>query len=177
MQFGARYTGAVGGEVEITCPDGTTLLTSDADCDARLSAALDHRVTLWPLQPADQLDHYRRGPADSADVMEELRGIFGREAGEPLPDFSVFPPELTEFESPPGTYLDAFPIMFMSTSALRALDAGAARRGRRRRAPLPPELRRRHRRLARPSGDRPGRAGGCGSATPSWRCSTRARAA
>ena len=121
MQFAARYTADPGGEVEITCPDGATLLTSEPDCNERLSKALDHRVTLWPLQPADQLDHYRRGPADSADVMEELRGIFGRDIDEPLPDFSVFPPELTEFESPPGTYLDAFPIMFMSTSALRAL--------------------------------------------------------
>jgi uncharacterized protein YcbX len=123
MQFAARYTAEPGGEVEITCPDGATLLTSQPDCDERLSKALDHRVTLWPLQPPDRLDHYRRGPADSDDVMEEMRSIFGREADEPLPDFSVFPPELVEFESPPGTYLDAFPIMFMSTSALRALDA------------------------------------------------------
>lgn len=123
MQFAARYTAEQGGDVEITCPDGTKLNTSDVDCDVRLSKALDHQVTLWPLQPADRLDHYRRGPADSDDVMEELRGIFGREADEPLPDFSIFPPEIIEFESPLGTYLDAFPIMLMSTSALRALEA------------------------------------------------------
>ncbi len=55
--------------------------------------------------------------------MAELRGIFGRTDDEPLPDFSVFPPELAEFESPPGTYHDCYPLMVMTTSALRALAA------------------------------------------------------
>jgi uncharacterized protein YcbX len=53
--------------------------------------------------------------------MEELNGIFGREPGEPLPDFSIFPPEIMEYESPPGTYLDAYPLLVMTTSALRTL--------------------------------------------------------
>jgi uncharacterized protein YcbX len=47
--------------------------------------------------------------------------VFGREAGEPLPDFSIFPPIIFEYESPPGTYLDAFPLLVMTTSALRSL--------------------------------------------------------
>ena len=55
-------------------------------------------------RPADDLEHYRRGAPDSDDVVAELRGIFGREDDEPFPDFSVFPPEIVEFESPPGTY-------------------------------------------------------------------------
>ncbi|MCU1502389.1 MAG: hypothetical protein JWM12_1743 [Ilumatobacteraceae bacterium] len=122
MQFTARYTGR-GGEVMITCPDGTTIATSDDDADERLSTALAHPVTLWPLQPVDALDHYRRGPADGDDPMAEIRAVFGREDGEPLPDFSVFPPEIIEFESPPGTYVDAFPLMLMTTSALAALAA------------------------------------------------------
>lgn len=114
-------SGGDGGPVTITLPDGTTVTTDDPDRDARISAALDHEVTLWPLRPADDLDHYRRGGPDSDDVMEELQGIFGREGDEPLPDLSVFPPEIIEFESPPGTYYDAFPLLVVSTSALRSL--------------------------------------------------------
>lgn len=119
MRFAARDDGD--GGVEITAPDGQLIRTTDADANERLSAALGHRVTLWPLQPADQLDHYRRGRPDSEDPIVELRQVFGREADEPFPDFSIFPPVIMEFESPPGTYLDAFPVMVMSTSALRSL--------------------------------------------------------
>jgi uncharacterized protein YcbX len=57
----------------------------------------------------------------SDDMMEELRNVFGRDIDEPLPDFSVFPPEVMEFESPPGTYYDCWPLMIMSTSALRSM--------------------------------------------------------
>jgi uncharacterized protein YcbX len=123
MQFAARYTGPLGGTVEITLPDGSTVRTDDSDVDARVSQALDHEVTLWPLQPADNLDHYRRGASDSDDLMAELRAVFGRTEDEPLPDLSIFPPEIMEFESPPGTYLDAFPLLLLTTSALRSMRA------------------------------------------------------
>jgi hypothetical protein len=33
----------------------------------------------------------------------------------------VFPPSLAEYESPPGTYYDAFPLMVMTESALTSL--------------------------------------------------------
>lgn len=121
MQFAARYEDGLGGHATITCPDGSTFSTSDADASTRLSAALEHEVTLWPLQPAEDLDHYRRGPSDGGDPMTELRAVFGREADEPIPDLSIFPPEVMEFESPPGTYLDAFPLMLMTTSAMRSM--------------------------------------------------------
>ncbi|HUS42993.1 MAG TPA: MOSC N-terminal beta barrel domain-containing protein [Ilumatobacteraceae bacterium] len=109
------------GQVEITLPDGSTVRTTDPDVDARVSSALDHRVRLERLRPADDLDHYRRGAPDSDDVVAELRGIFGRDENEPFPDFSIFPPSIAEFESPPGTYYDAFPLMVMTEAALAAL--------------------------------------------------------
>jgi uncharacterized protein YcbX len=121
MRLAARDLGD--GQVEITLPDGSTVRTTDADVDERVSAAIDHPVRLEPLHPVDDLDHYRRGRPDSDDVLEELRAVFGRTVDEPLPDFSVFPPEVAEFESPPGTYHDCFPLMVMTTSALRALAA------------------------------------------------------
>lgn len=112
-----------GGQVEITLPDGTVTATGDPDVDARVSAALDHPVRLERLAPVDDLDHYRRGAPDSDDIVEELRGIFGREADEPFPDFAIFPPAITEFESPPGTYYDAFPLLVMTEAALSDLAA------------------------------------------------------
>jgi uncharacterized protein YcbX len=126
MRLAARYVDpdpAPGSTVEITLPDGTTVRTDQPGVDDRVSAALGHRVTLWPLQPATDLDHYRRGAPDSTDMLAELRAVFAREADEPLPDLGIFPPVIMEFESPPGTYLDAFPLLVMSTSALRSLAA------------------------------------------------------
>ena len=40
-----------------------------------------------------------------------------------LPDLSAFPEVILEFESPPGTYHDVHPLMIMTTSALRSLEA------------------------------------------------------
>jgi uncharacterized protein YcbX len=45
----------------------------------------------------------------------------GREPDEPLPDFSLFPSELFEFTSPPGTYVDAFPLHLLTTASLSAM--------------------------------------------------------
>ena len=119
MQLAARDLGD--GRVEISLPDGSVVRTGDPDADERVSAAIDHPVRLEPLRPADDLDHYRRGAPDSDDMETEMRGIFGRDADEPFPDFSIFPPIIAEFESPPGTYYDAFPLMVMSAAALAAL--------------------------------------------------------
>jgi uncharacterized protein YcbX len=109
------------GAVRITLPDGGTVLTTDDDRDERISAALDHRVTLQSLAPPEDLEHYRRGAPDSDDPLVELREIFGRDEDEPFPDFSVFPPEIMEFESPLGTHHDAFPLLVLTTSALQSL--------------------------------------------------------
>jgi uncharacterized protein len=109
------------GGVSITLPNGSVVHSGDDDVNERLSAALNHPVTLWPLQSADNLDYYRRGAGDGDDMLADLRGIFGREDDEPLPDFSVFPPSIMEFESPPGSHVDAYPLMLMSTSSLRSM--------------------------------------------------------
>lgn len=121
MRLAAAYDDGPGSTVTITLPDGDTVRAGDDDAALRVSTELDRPVTLWPLLPPTDLDHYRRGAPDSDDLMDELRAIFGREPDEPLPDLSVLPPEIFEFESPPGTYVDAFPILVMSTSALRSL--------------------------------------------------------
>ena len=126
MQCGAAYADEPSLQqrvppVQITLPDGSRVRSDASDVSERLSDALQHPVTLWPLQPASDRDHYRRGAADHDDVVEELRDIFGRREDEPLPDLSVFPPEIIEFESPPGTYFDAYPVHLITTTSLRTI--------------------------------------------------------
>lgn len=121
MRLAAAYRDGPGSPVDITLPDGSTVRAGADGTDAAVSAALDHEVTLWPRLPATELDHYRRGAPDSEDLLEELRSIFGREPDEPLPDLSVFPPEILEYESPLGTYHDAFPLLLVTTSAMRSI--------------------------------------------------------
>jgi uncharacterized protein YcbX len=118
MRFTARDL--ADGHVEITLPDGSTVSTLDADVDERVSAALDHPVRLERLHDAADVDHYRRG-APEGDPLTEFREVMGREGDEPLPDFSIFPPTIVEFESPPGTYYDAWPLLVMTQAALDAL--------------------------------------------------------
>jgi len=108
---------------QITLPNGETLRPGDANAAERLSAALGRKVTLWPLLPASALEHYRRGAPDHADMLTELRAVFGRTPDEPLPDFSQFSSELIEYESPPGTYFDAYPLLIVTDATLRKLRA------------------------------------------------------
>jgi len=125
MRCRARYTAdPKPGEIlaaEMTFADGTQCGTDSPDANNALSTALGQRVTLWPLQPASDLDHYRRGAPDNEDLEQELREIFAVLPDETLPDISALPPEVFEFESPPGTYFDAFPLLVMTDASLRRL--------------------------------------------------------
>ena len=119
MQFSASRNND--GTVTITCPSGETVSSADANVNQVLSSALGHEVALDCLPADGAPEHFRRGPRDSDDPMAELRGVFGREEHEPLPNFAAFPPEIAEFESPPGTHHDCWPLMVMTTSAMDAL--------------------------------------------------------
>jgi len=110
------------GTVMVGLPDGAMGTAGDPDLDRQLSQFLGRAVRLEALRSADDLDHFRRGPSDSDDMLGELRAVFGRDPDEPLPDLSVFPPEVMEFECPPGTYYDCYPLMVMSTAAFADLE-------------------------------------------------------
>jgi uncharacterized protein YcbX len=148
MRCAARYTDEPTASrvapPEIALPDGAKLRANATDAAERVSAAVGQKVTLWPLLPADKLEHYRRGAPTHDDFEREMRAIFGREPDEPLPNLAAFPPELFEYESPPGTYFDAFPILLLSDATLRRLKALAPRRAWT--CALRPNLRRRERR-------------------------------
>ena len=122
MRFQAASTG--GNTAEVTAPDGDTCSTNTDAINAWLSEKMSHEVSLWPIMPADDLDHYRRGAPDSEDFEQELRELFGRLPDEPLPDLTAFA-EVMEFESPPGTYFDAFPLMLMTQQSLDTLSERA----------------------------------------------------
>ncbi len=137
--------------VDITLPDGSRIGSDAVDVAGRLSQLVGRPVSLWPLQPASNKAHYRRAQPGAAligllsrsqtfrrlfqtlarhtSLEAELRRDFSREPDEPIPDLSVFPAELFEFASPPGTYFDAFPLHLLTTASLAAmarLNPGAA---------------------------------------------------
>jgi hypothetical protein len=122
MRLAATYpsppAAAGSSPAEIVLPDGSRCRTDDPDVNARVSAALDHAVSLWPLLPADAVEHYRRGAPTHADFEEEMRATFARTPDEPLPDLTVFPPELFEFESPLGRTSTPSRCCCMTTSSL-----------------------------------------------------------
>mgnify|MGYP003579433310 CR=1 FL=1 len=147
MQCEARYREPPNGDaiphVVMRFPDGVELTSDSKDVNERLSELLGRSVSLWPRQPATNLEHYRRKsrlarafarlarvsafraaiPALTSfgKANAELREAFSREPNEPVPDLSTLPPEILEFTSPPGTYFDAFPIHALTTSSLTAM--------------------------------------------------------
>jgi len=110
---------------EIELPDGLRVRSDSPEAARRLSALLGREVSLWPRLPAESREHYRRVFEEGVDPMEDLRQIFGRLPDEPLPDLSVFPPELFELTSPAGTYFDAFPLHLVTTGHLEFLSRRA----------------------------------------------------
>ena len=148
MQSAAGYREAPAAgfipHVDMNFPDGTAIGSDASDVNERLSELLGKPVSLWPIRPAEDLEHYRRktktarvfgrlsrfrafraalptltsfGPAH-----EQLREAFSREPGEALPDLSTLPPHIIEFTSPPGTYFDAFPIHLLTTASLAMME-------------------------------------------------------
>jgi len=109
-------------DVIITLPDDHEARSTDSDINDQLSRSIGAKVSLWPLLPKTQLDHYRREPMpEGGDIEANLRQIFARTSREPLPDLSGFPKEIFEYESPPGTYFDAFPLLLMTTGSIESM--------------------------------------------------------
>jgi len=126
LQCQARYLAEPSGgkipNAEITLPDGAKIRSDDPEISRKLSALVGKKVTLHPIRPAEDSEHYRRRLPEDPDAMtRELRAMFGRTDDEPLPDLSIFPQEILEFTSPRGTYFDAFPLHLLTTSWLADL--------------------------------------------------------
>lgn len=116
--------------IELAGAGGATVSSASGNVDAALSRALNHEVSLWPLLPAEQIEHYRREPpVQGTDQIAELRALFGRTEDEALPDLSRFPTVLATHHTPPGTYFDAYPLLIMTRASLDALTEQAASGG------------------------------------------------
>jgi uncharacterized protein YcbX len=103
----------------ITLPDGTELPSDSDEINGRLSDWVGKPVSVWPIQPPENTEHYRRLPMDEATLRKE----FAREPGEPIPDLSQFPEILMQYVSVPGTYFDVTPIQLLTTSSLAFLQS------------------------------------------------------
>lgn len=108
-------------EVLIGFPDGSEISSSDPEVHAALSSYLDRDVELRPLPPIEDRDQYRGQMASAAD----LHNYFGLDAGEPLPDLSMFPvkklAELSRYITPVGSYVDAYPVHVITEQTLRTM--------------------------------------------------------
>ncbi len=126
LHCSARYLSEPGESgvpiAEITFPDGAKMRSDDPEISRRLSTLVGRKVTLHPIRPREDSEHYRRRlPEDPEQMMRELREVFGRTEDEPIPDISIFPHEILEFTSPRGTYFDAFPLHLLTTAWLAEL--------------------------------------------------------
>lgn len=109
------------GTVAVRFPDGAELESRDPEIHRRLSELGGRDLRLSALPSARVAAHFRGAQATRA----ELRRIFDLGPEEPLPDLSVFPLgkllELARYASPPGTYVDAYPLHVVTTASLREL--------------------------------------------------------
>jgi uncharacterized protein YcbX len=116
-QPGIAYGDAIP-RVSIRLPDGRELETT-AEQETAISELAGRPLRLQPLEPPENLDHYRMSAPPSE---EEFMRAMNIQAGEDGPDFSDYDPAmievLMEYSSPPGTYYDVFPLHVLTTAAL-----------------------------------------------------------
>lgn len=127
MQCRARYRAEPDGlgikPVEITFPDGATLGSDDQRVHDKLSELLGTPATLWPLQPAANVEFYKRYKPDEVQFAQEMADLFAREPGEPLPDFSQFPEVLMDHVAVPGTFFDNEELHLITTASMAHMRA------------------------------------------------------
>ena len=117
-----RVASRASARVQIELPDETEVTSDDPKTSTGGSpTSSGGRSRLCPLHAASDRRHYRAPKLRLA----EMRRMFGVGAGDPLPDFSMFPlsklGELTLFATPPGTYYDAYPLHLLTTASLEAM--------------------------------------------------------
>jgi len=118
MQCSARSDGD---RALITLPDGSTIGSDDDRVHRTLSDVVGADVRLHGRPAPGENPRHREAPPAGVDPLTEIRAVMGRDSDEPLPDFSIFPADVLEFEGPLRAYYDAFPLLVLTTSALRSL--------------------------------------------------------
>lgn len=102
---------------------GTVIGSADASLNELLSKEIGTQVTLDKVRQASDLDYYQNPEAQPSE--SEIREVLGLLPDEPFPDFSAFPPEVFQYQTPPGTFFDAFPLLILTTSSMDKLQLAA----------------------------------------------------
>jgi len=105
--------------VILSGPDGRELHSDDPACDAALTAWLGRPATLSRRRPAEDLAHYR---LVQPRTLESISAEMALQPDESFPDYADMDPEvmgaLADCATPPGSYVDAFPLHLISRNAL-----------------------------------------------------------
>ena len=134
LRYRARYSGdgcpgtddydAQVQHVTVTAPDGRELGSDQPHCDEQLSNWLGRAATLSRRRPAHERDHYRLARARTEAISSAEMGLLEDETP---PDYSAISPEvmgaLADCVTPPGVYVDAFPLHLLSRNTLAWLHA------------------------------------------------------
>lgn len=109
-------------DVTIHCPDGDVIVGRAPNTQLSLSQKLDKPVRIAPLVHPANIDHYRLAAARTVESIAQEMQLLD---GEAFPDFSSSPAELmatlADCVTPPGTYVDAYPLHLVTTNSLRYL--------------------------------------------------------
>ncbi len=109
-------------DVDIYCPNGGVLRSNTRGTEQSLSEHLGKSVLLAPLAPPGDVNHYRLA---EARTEESIAADIQLLPGEDFPDFSSAPEEimlaLAECVTPPGSYVDGFPLHLLTTNSLQYL--------------------------------------------------------
>ena len=115
--------GSVPGEEPplIGFPDGTSLPADSQEACERVSEQVGARVELVPLPLGGDRSHFEN--ASRALDAPRLRKELGVQPGEPAPDLSTLGFRkllvLSRYATPPGSYVDVYPVHVLTTSSLR----------------------------------------------------------
>jgi uncharacterized protein YcbX len=111
--------------VELEAPDGSSARSDAPDIDAWLTAKLGRPARLSARQPAHLRAHYRL--ARGGRSPEEIAADIDLLTDEVLPDFDASDDallaQLKTYATPPGSYVDAFPVHLVSQNTLDSLTA------------------------------------------------------
>lgn len=111
--------------VAIEFPWQESIRSDDSRIHQALSDLLGKRVSLVPLEAADNKAHYALNDMTAEQRLHEWRQVSALQPDEDLPDMSDFPTamraELRDYATPRGTYFDAYPINILSQSSLNHL--------------------------------------------------------
>lgn len=122
MLCSARYRAEPRGDeitaVDITFPDGETIGSDDKRVNTKLTELIEREATLRAIEPPSNVEFYKRYKPDEEEFQKEIRDLFAREPGEPVPDISFFPEILVDHVAVPGTFFDNEEIHMITTASM-----------------------------------------------------------